>query len=66
MTCIHIAIEQQEGRRFHVQSDNMRREDATPEEITFTNQLESIIGEMVKLLAEEVLRFDKTQKEPCD
>lgn len=66
MTCLHITIEQLEGRRFQVKSDNMRREDAKPDEIIFTNQLENIIGETFKILANEVLRFDKIQKEPND
>lgn len=64
MTCLHITIEKNEAERFVVKCDNMRREDAKPDEITFANKLEEGFAEALKAIASEIYRFEMNQSEP--
>lgn len=64
MTCLHITIEKQEDGSFRIQSNNLRREDARPDEIEYTNRLEAAIGSVVVATAGQVLHYKMDQQGP--
>ena len=61
MTSLHITIEHEGDRRFIMKCDNLRREDATKEEIFEANEIEKLVMEAIKSRAEKIYKSTMVQ-----
>lgn len=63
MTALIITVEHKGDRRFSIECDNMRREDATKEEVAETNMIEMIVMEVLKARAEKIFKSEMNQSD---
>lgn len=63
MTSLHITIEHKGDRRFIMNCDNFRREDATKEEIFEANEIEKLVMEAIKTRAEKIYSSSMVQSD---
>ena len=65
MTALLISISSEDGKRFKVQCDNMRREDATDAEIAMANLFERFeMGFIKEVVADKIIEMRQTQTGP--
>jgi hypothetical protein len=65
VTALHITIHHKGANRFEVTCDNLRREDASPEEIAMANILERLELEAFKMIADEMISQSIHQEGPA-
>jgi len=63
MTALIITVEHKGDRRFSIEIDNMRREDATKEEVLEANTIETIVVEVLKARAEKIISAETVQSD---
>jgi hypothetical protein len=64
LTALHISITYKGDNRFEVSCDNLRREDAKPEEIGMANLLERLEVAAIHEISSEIVSQSFTQEGP--
>lgn len=64
MVALNVRIRQIKKSKFEISCDNLKREDATDDEVSMANKCEVILREALRLLAEKVYSESITQTGP--